>query len=264
MPKIKEFAIHFLYLIAVVWKLKPMRYLIYGTFGMLAMVTIIDQLIMPAYTKHGEAVPVPDVTKFRYEDAKDVLVSKGFKIVKSEERYDTQFPNGYVIEQSPRPGYLVKSGRRVYVILSKGQRRFEMPKLVDHSERDAKLKLAKYGLHLGERAYEYSTLYPSGVVTHQSIAPGVEVPMGTRVDITISLGPVPDEFTVPLVEGRTLDDAKDILARAGLKIGNVRYKVVNELLPETVVKQSIKAGTKVGKDEAVDLIVSMLGSSANE
>jgi len=230
-----------------------MLFVAFTAFGVL-----MDRVIMPAYTKHGQAVPVPDVTKIRYEDARDILESQGFQIIKMEERYDSRYPHGYVIEQNPQGGAQVKEGRRIYVILSKGPRRFPMPKLKDRSERDARLMLTRYGLAIGEKTYEYSTQYPEGVVIRQSIAPGVEVPMGTRVDITISLGPVPDQFTVPALEGRTLDDARELIAKAGLTLGRIRYEVVPQLLPETVIRQSIKPGTQVNKGEPIDLVVSML------
>ncbi len=242
------------------WRIRFFRKLFYAGIGLLLLIFLFDTWVMPWYTKHGQAVKVPDVTKMRYEDARDILESQGFKIVKMEERYDAQFPHGYVIEQNPQPDSQVKEGRRIYVILSKGPRRFPMPALEEKSERNARLLLNKFGLILGEKTYEYSQK-PEGVVLRQSIPPGVEVPMGTKVDITISLGQVPDQFTVPALEGRTLDDAKDLIARAGLKLGRIRYEVVSQLLPETVIRQSIKAGTKVNKDEAIDLVVSMLPQS---
>ncbi|MDQ7051452.1 MAG: PASTA domain-containing protein [candidate division KSB1 bacterium] len=247
---------------AKLWHIGLFRKMFFGFVGLMALALIMDQIIMPAYTKHGKAVPVPDVTRIRYENARDILESRGFKIVKMEERFDSQYPHGYVIEQTPRAGSQVKEGRRIYVILSKGPRRFPVPKLVGISERNAKLLLSKFGLVLGERSYEYSVINPSGVVMRQSISPGVEVPMGTKIDIVISLGSVPDQFMVPSVVGRTLDDAREIIQRAGFKIGRIRYEAVKELLPETVIKQSIKPGTTFSQEEkdhlAIDLVVSML------
>lgn len=240
------------------WQKRFIRVLVYALGGFLLLVFVMDEFVMPWYTKHGEAIPLPDVTKMLYEDAREKLVSNGFKIIRVEERYDSEIPAGYIIEQNPRGGSLVKSGRRVYVIISRGERKFAMPQLTDHSETQAKLKLAQYGLRIGEKTYEASSYYPEGVVIHQSIAPGVEVPRGTRVDLTISIGDIGEEITVPLVEGRNLDDAKDKLAQKGLQIGTISYKEMPSLLPETVIKQSINAGTIVNKEEKIDLIVSTL------
>ncbi len=247
------------------WHVGFFRKLFLGFVGLILVALVMDQFIMPAYTKHGKAVPVPDVTRMRYEDARDILESQGFKIVKMEERFDSQYPHGYVIEQTPRAGSQVKEGRRIYVILSKGPRRFPVPKLVGISERNAKLLLSKYGMVLGEKSYEYSITVPEGVVIRQSIAPEVEVPMGTKIDIVVSLGAVPDQFVVPSVIGRTLDDAREIIERAGFRVGRIRYEAVEDLLPETVIKQSIKAGTTFTPEEkenlTIDLVVSILPES---
>ncbi len=240
------------------WYYKFIRICVYLFLAMLGTGLLLDLIIMPIYTKHGETLPLPDVTKIRYEDAKLALRAGGFNIVKAEERFDSRFPMGYVIKQVPAPGTLVKSGRRVSVILSKGERRFEMPKIVGTSDRDSKLLLSKFGLRPGKKFYEYSSYYPKGVVTHQSITPGVEVPMNTFIDLTISLGSVPSVFIVPSVEGRTLDDARDIIKQAGLQIGSIRYQPMNALLPETVIKQSLQSGTEVPKDTRINLVVSSL------
>jgi len=240
------------------WRRHWARRLVYAFLGMIVFTIAMNEWIMPAYTKHGQALTVPDVTRMRLEDAREILQGHKLKLIRSEERYDSSFPEGYVIEQTPRPGSLVKTGRRIYVILSRGPRRFAMPRLMDRSERDARLMLEKNGLVMGDKNFEYSNHYPEGVVIHQSIAPGVQVQMGTKVDITLSLGQVPDQFVVPSLEGRNLDDARDLIARSGLKLGLIRYKVVPELLPETVLKQSIEAGTTVNKDEVIDLVVSSL------
>ncbi len=243
------------------WSKNYVRRLVFGFLALFAFGVIMDQLVMPLYTKHGEAIPLPDVTGKRFEDAKNILDTGGFQIVRDEERYDSQYPAGFVIEQIPRAGTKVKSGRRVHVIVSRGERRFRMPDLLGSSERDCELTLSKFGLRIGEKTYEYSTYYHEGTVSHQSIPKGVEVPMNTRVDLTISLGPVPDVFKVPAVEGRTLDDARDLIHRAGLEVGTIRYEVFEALLPETVVKQSLEAGTEVPQGTPINLVVSTLSGN---
>src|SRR5574341_752251 len=108
-----------------------------------------DWIVMPIYTKHGEAVEVPNVTSMRYEEAKRSLESQGFAIIQADERFDEKYPVGYVLEQNPRPHSNVKSGRRIYVVVSRGGRRVTMPQLIDHSQREAELLLAKFNLKLG-------------------------------------------------------------------------------------------------------------------
>lgn len=242
----------------ILWQKKFVRIAVYLFFGFLLFAGVMDYIVMPFYTRHGQAIPLPDVTKMMYEDAKAKLTGEGFEIIREEERYDSAIPSGYVIEQNPKGGALVKSGRRVYVIISRGELKMPMPDLTEISIREANLKLNRLGLTIGNKRYEPSSYYFKDVVMHQSISPGVEVSRGTRVDVTISIGDVAEEMVVPLVEGRTLDDAKERLGQKGFQIGTITYQEMASLLPETVIKQSIEAGTLISREERVDLIVSTL------
>lgn len=252
----------FRYLLSNVYHHPWFRHLAAFTGLCLALVLLADWIVMPVYTKHGEAVEVPNVTTMRFADAKVRLEDGGFEVLSGEERFSSQYPAGYVLEQAPRPGAKVKSGRRIYLVVSRGERRVEVPQLVERSERDAQLLLARYGLVLGNVDYEYSTFYPEGTISSQSIPPRAEVPQGARVNITVSAGAVPNEFVVPSVDGRPFDEAAKMLRKAGLAVGSVRYEDVDDLLPETVIRQSIEAGTRVEKGARVDLVVSRLPNNA--
>ncbi len=237
---------------------KYVRIGLYILGGFLAFFLIMDNIVMPTYTKHGEAIPTPDVSKLRYEAARNKLRSEGFEIVRVEERFDDKTPSGYVIEQTPKPGMLVKSGRKIYVILSRGTRKYEMPNLVETPIENAKFKLDRVGLSIGERTYEPSDYYFEGMIIHQSIPAGVEVQRGAKIDLTISAGPISEEVITPLVEGKSLDAATEELTSRGLRIGEISYQAMDGLLPETVIRQSIQAGTLINKSEKIDLVVSTL------
>jgi len=145
-----------------------------------------------------------------------------------------------------------------------------VPSLIDRSERDAQLILARADLVLGEVNYEYSANNPDGTIAHpegtimfQYLAEKTEVPPGTRVSIVVSAGSMPNEFIVPSMDGKPFDDAAKMLRKAGLSIGSVRYEDVEDLLPETVIRQGLEAGTKVEKGAKVDLVVSRLPSNTS-
>ena len=134
------------------------RLVLLGTyFIMLILVTIVvDQLIMPWYTKHGEALAVPNVVAQRFEDAEELLKLQGLEVIKAGEKNNAQLPFGYVVEQNPRPNRLVKMGRRVYLTISSGEREFQMPNLVGLSETNARERLKSYSLLLEDIVYQYS------------------------------------------------------------------------------------------------------------
>jgi len=91
----------------------------------LTLLLIMDKAIMPWYTKHGEALAVPNVVAKRYQDAKDLLAMHDLVTVKAGEKHDSDLPFGYIAEQNPRANRLVKKGRRVYLTISVGEREAE-------------------------------------------------------------------------------------------------------------------------------------------
>ena len=225
-------------------------------FIILILVTIVfDQFIMPWYTKHGEALAVPNVVAQRFEDAEELLRLQGLEVIKAGEKNNAQLPFGYVVEQNPRPNRLVKMGRRVYLTISSGEREFQMPNLVGLSETNARERLKSYSLLLEDIVYRYSSEEPRDVVMAQSIDSEILVRVGTSIEITVSLGEPTENVIVPSVLGGTLDAAKRELQKAGLVLGKVTYKINDEFLPNSVLYQSLDAGTEAAHGDTVDLLV---------
>ncbi len=56
-----------------------------GTYFIILVLAVIllDQFAMPWYTKHGEALAVPNVIAQRFEDAKELLELQGLDVVKA-------------------------------------------------------------------------------------------------------------------------------------------------------------------------------------
>lgn len=224
----------------------------------LAGVLIMDWIVMPLYTRHNEEYEMPNITKMRFEEAMQPLEDGDFVLIKEEERYSEQLPPGYIIEQSPPPHTKVKSGRRVYVVVSRGERRVIVPSLLERSQRDAELILSGQRLALGRVDFQYSGIHPEGVVIGQSVPPNAEVSVNTRVNLVVSMGAEPSVFLVPAIEGRTFNDALQRIKQAGLQVGQITYTLAPALLPETVIHQSIPANTQVEKGTAIDLEISRL------
>ncbi len=224
---------------------------------------LFDLIIMPLYTRHGQEIQVPDVTNMFYEDAKDSLRQLSLKIVEESKRFDptNTYPIGVIMSQNPIPGSKVKKGRRIYVIVSKGEPTIEMPDLVHTSERNAIFTINKLGLTLKNIYYEHSDIFHAGEISYQSIPPGTEVRPGTEIELTVSLGLFPDKFIVPNLIGRTLKDARMLIIKSGLTLGEVNFQINDDLLPETVISQSVPPQTEVAQGDTINLLVSKLPQS---
>ena len=198
----------------------------------------LDIAVLPALTKHGRAIEVPDVTDRSLEDARKVLSERGFRVRVEEERHDPYVPEGYVISQRPEPFSTAKLGRRIYLAVSRGRPVREVLEVCGVSVRQARLQLKQAGLRLGE-VREVPSSVPKGVVIGQSPGAGARVPEGTRVDLIVSAGLGPRRM--PDLVGMPLEEAREVLERAGLS-AQVTSVPDTTYLPGTVLRQKPEAG----------------------
>jgi beta-lactam-binding protein with PASTA domain len=232
--------------------------------GIICLYFLLDLLIMPIYTRHWQRVQVGNVLNMSYTAAQKMLKKEGLHVVKAEEKYDENYPPGFVLFQNPEAGAYVKKGRRIYLTIGKGLRIFTMPKLIGMAERDALFTLEEHNLVVGKTSYDLDNFYPEGVVIGQSKPAGEDITIGETVDIVVSLGVEPSNFIVPDIVGKSLNDAKAAILRAGLAVGNIHYEIFDKLLPNTVIEQSKTPGTQVHVGDSIDLTVSRLTSQDNE
>jgi beta-lactam-binding protein with PASTA domain len=224
--------------------------------GLLVFVLFMDQVVMPLYVKLGREVEMPDVLELPLDSARVQLLENGFRVMVSDSLYDSKHPVGTVIEQNPYPYALVKKGRRVYLTISIGEKLITMPNLFGVSSREAELLLQSHNLDLNAKSYVFSDIYHEGTVMGQSYPQGQPIKAGSKIDITISLGKLKQERIVPNVLGKSLYEAREILKAMGLKIGQIEFESHQDMLPETVVNQSLKAGTPFIPEDLIDLTVS--------
>jgi len=106
---------------------------------------------------------------------------------------------------------------------------------------------------VGEVAHKESEA-EHGTVIAQEPAAGTAVAAGSSVHLVVSLG-VGDKVEVPRVLELPIDDARHIIAEAGLKVGEVGHKE-SEAERGTVIAQEPAAGAAVPAGTAVHLVVS--------
>jgi beta-lactam-binding protein with PASTA domain len=175
----------------------------------LAIVITLSYFGLDYYTRHGDAILVPNILKMKPFEAEEKLSSMdlGMKIIDTV--YIDNMKPGVIVEQTPEANDDVKSGRVVYVTVNATSRpRVSMPKLTDCSLNLAKALLKNAGLVLGNITKEYAE-YGNNLVTAQrvsgrSIEPGEKVLKGTVVDITII-----DSEATPSGDSTVIDEPVD-------------------------------------------------------
>ena len=118
--------------------------------GTLALLLMLTLSWLKNFTSHNEQVEVPDFTGMQWRELDAFLADKEVNVQIVDSIYDAKQKKGVVLRQEPEPGTAVKHNRTVYLyVTSLVAPQMLMPKLIDRSERQARLILENYGLKLG-------------------------------------------------------------------------------------------------------------------
>jgi serine/threonine-protein kinase len=144
--------------------------------------------------------------------------------------------------------------------MSVGAKQFTIPYVYNLDEAKARQKLEDYKLKV-KVDYEASDAIPEGSVTRTDPAKDSLVAAGDSVTLWVSTGPEDAQATVPLLTGKTLDEAKSLLKDAGLTLGDVSEESSDKFEKGKIFYQSETAENKVAKGTAIDVTVSIGAAS---
>ena len=139
-------------------------------------------------------------------------------------------------------------------LLNKNSDVIAMPNLINMSLEDANKTINKLDLKLTINERHDADVERNHVIS-QSPSQGTELKKGDLVTIVISLGP--EELSVPNLMGYTLNDAKKILEKDGLKLGTISYDYSEVYKEGTVINQNPVVGVgSIKKGDSVNVVVS--------
>jgi serine/threonine-protein kinase len=208
---------------------------------------------MPWYVSSPET-SVPQVVGLPASEATALLEKDGFKPILSDTSYGLQVPVGAIFFQKPGAGAVVKEGRTVYLFVSGGVKNIPVPMLKGKSTLDAKFALERLGLKLG-RIERIPSSQPEDMIFDQQYEEGTMLKQGEFVGVTISAGKGGGCVIVPDLIGKSLTEARKILADSSLIIGKINYQPSATLLPNTILDQYPSSGNSLNPGNAVDLFV---------
>lgn len=226
--------------------------------GLLAVIffvlyLVIDDVVMPDYTRQDTAVTIPDVRNRSYDDASRILHAANLEVEQVTERFNPRLPRDVVIEQSPLPSTSVKPGRRVFLTVNSGQAPMVIvPPVRDLSLREAQNRLKAVGLHVEDMLPDtIPSPYPN-TITRQQPAPGDSIPEGGGVRLWYSTGLGQVLVVVPDLTGLPVREASEKLL--ALKLRPVAVGVSEdqaEADQQEVVRQSREPGAQVREGSEV-------------
>ena len=203
-------------------------------------------------------VQIPNVVGKTQEDAKREVEGLKLKFEVIREDYSADVPAGYIIEQNPtyKADFTIKEGSTITVVVSKGVKEVEMPKVVGEEYSKVEKMLTDLELKI-EKIEEISQEVQEGYVISQETEQGAMIQAGTTVKIHVSKGNGKKKFEVPDVVGKNRDEAKDILTELGMEV-NIKEKEYAGETDGIVMEQNVQAGSQSEEGAKITLTVNKL------
>ncbi len=202
-----------------------------------------------------ETVVVPDLRGRHAITVLERLSDLGLNTRVKDSEYSEDTPLHHVVYQEPAPGNIIKKGREVRIVLSKGSRILAVPNLSGLSLQQAEVILANNGLKQGVITKVYSRNAEKSAVIDHTPAAGTEVKKEDKVDILVSMGPRPETIFMPELKGLALEKALGQLDSLGLNIGRVDSVHRSRMQNNIIVEQKPRSGYYVRQNQAVNLTV---------
>ena len=205
---------------------------------------VVLQLVMFAlskYTRHGQTIPVPDLSGLSTNEANKKLATVLLKSVVIDSVYQPKSEKGIVLHQEPQPGIAVKENRTIYLYISTVlPPQVVMPKLKDKSLKQATTLLQTYGLKLGHLKFvpdQCVNCVLDQKVKGKKIEAGTSLPKGTVIDLVVGKGLSDERVLVPDLKGLTRAQALAKLAEYSLNEGALNYDSPKDSLHQRVYRQ---------------------------
>ncbi len=176
-------------------------------------------------------------------------------IAEGEYVYNETVDAGKIISQEPEANRKIDPGATITVTISRGNRTFALPNYVNSDARQAKIELDRFGVQCVEAAPEYNDEIENGFVIRTDPAAGTMLTEGDTVTITVSRGPEFVMVDMPVLMGKPLNTALELLDVAGLEWDEPVYTEADGE-PDLVIYQSIAPGTQVEKGTRVSFQLS--------
>lgn len=216
-------------------------------------------LWLDSYTRHGENISVPDLSRLSYQEAEDKLNALGLKAeILDTAEYNPEMPRGAVVDQFPASDALVKVNREIKLTLNPLKpRKIAIPDLVEKTKRRALYDLESKGFKVGE--LEYVPFIGKDVVVDVkvdglSVSTKDKFEKGTKVVLVLGQGLGNERKPMPYLKWKALDEAQQKLFDHGLNLGSVQFDpevtdtalaLVYKQYPPADLEPSVKAGISV-------------------
>lgn len=210
----------------------------------LVLVFWLLNIWLNSYTRHGDNIQVPELSRLSLYEAQEVLEALELEgVVLDSAEYTSDFPRGSIITQYPNPGSYVKIGRQIQLTMNPVMaRKYPLPDLIEKTKRRAIYDLESKGFKVG--VLEYVPYLGKDVVVGlkidgKKVTSDTAIIKGTVIDLILGQGLSQEKILVPYLRWLNKDEAEEKILSNSLNLGVVLYdEEVEDSSKALVYKQS--------------------------
>lgn len=204
----------------------------------------------------NQEIQIPDVVGKKFDEVVEEYKAKNIEIIQDKLEYNKDVEEGHIISQTPEKDTMTKD-KKIYVVVSKGQKMVEM---TDVTGKD--IKVARYELEdtLGFTVKIEEVIdekVAEGIVKSQSAKKGESVPYGSEITLTVSKGDGKISVIMPSVLGKTETEAKAKLEELKLSV-NVKYSEDKAKTNGVVLSQNYPENQSLKEGDLVEITINRL------
>ena len=250
------------------------RLFIFNLLGVMAFMAIIilgTMQWLKFYTNHGQRLEIPDLMDIPLTNADIQAGKESFQIVVTDSVHIVGKPGGIVQNQNPKPGSLVKEGRKIYVTTTKYQAdkvSLANVKLYGEDYELKKRELNRKGIATNIKGWVYHHQIEEGTISEvwqgdrllvsSDLEPEkLQVEKGSQLEFILirSTGGV---VQVPSIIGMTVAEASFTLSPLNLSLGTITNEdgaIVADVENAEIVSQALAVGSEVETGSNIDIVV---------
>ena len=225
------------------------------------------------YKDKEETVTIPSFIGQNIEQAQVSAQSMGFSIKVKKEVFSKKRV-GTIEEQDPLPDSTTKAGRAIYVTISKGEEKIEIPDVLGIDYRQASNLLKQAGFKKISVVQKYDKSVSPGTVISQY--PSARSLISVDKEIVLASSRIASlDVTIPDLKGEKIEVAEEKLNALNVKytkteVASKEFKegivISQDVKPGTLADSSIIVNLKVSSSEAVGMSIApdLVGKTVEE
>jgi beta-lactam-binding protein with PASTA domain len=244
---------------------RNLKVTVYLFIGVVLLMLLIGLFTFTIFFRGHEETLVPNVLQ---KDLISALVDLQEKDLnpRIQVRFSSEAAQGVIMEQKPVPGTVVKAGRRVNLVVSKGPVIDRVGNYVNQKLEDVKSQLltvfASYRALLKIKEpvmYTFSTA-PAGTILAQKPEPGTELTGLTFLELVVSRGPKGEAAEAGNYVGRSFEDVLAQLSALNLPFTFTVRGAQGTEGRGVVVSQSPEPGSEMTGGAVLQLVMTRPGA----